>query len=116
MVRVVSQVRWLRLRASALNPRTTRKAVEFDGYRSRRNCECGRDSGSLGPRRVDSLRPIPTANRKDLLAQDAAGLFYYCGGVLLDGTPCGPTGASPGFNLRQHPFTMSPVGRLTWPE
>jgi hypothetical protein len=95
------------------------------------NLRRNRDPDSLGPRRVDSLRPIPTANRKDPLAQnvDAAGLFYcstsllatatlprYCGGVLLDGTPCGPTGASPGFNLRQHPFTMSPCGKLTCAE
>src|SRR5271165_4864457 len=35
MVHVVSQVRWLRLRASALNPRTTRNAVEFEGPRAR---------------------------------------------------------------------------------
>jgi len=26
---------------------------------------------------VDSLRPIPTANRKDPLAPCAAGLFYW---------------------------------------
>ena len=56
-----------------------------------------------------------TANRKDPQAQCAAGLFY-CGGVLLDGKPCGPTGASPGLSLRQQPLTMSPVGRLTCAE
>jgi hypothetical protein len=26
--------------------------------------------------------------------------------VLLDGTPCGPTGASSAFNLRQQPLTI----------
>src|SRR5271169_1987429 len=40
----------------------------------------------------------------------------HCGGVLLDGKPCGPTGASPSLNLRQQPFTMSPCGKLTWAE
>ena len=44
------------------------------------------------------------------------GRCAHCGGVLLDGRPCGPTGASPGFSLRQQPLTMSPCGKLTCAE
>src|SRR5271166_1785192 len=40
----------------------------------------------------------------------------HCIGVLLDGRPCGPTGASPGFNFRQQPLTMSPSGKFTCAE
>lgn len=50
------------------------------------------------------------------LANPCGSRRAHCEGVLLDGRPCGPTGASPGFSLRQQPLTMSPCGKLTCAE
>src|SRR6185437_9927718 len=42
-----------------------------------------------------------------------AGTF---GAAAVCCSPCLPTTASPGFNLRQQPLTMSPCGRFTCAE
>ena len=71
-------------------------------------CERSTRPSQGGPRRADAHRRVFFARRRirglQLILRvnpriSATGALAYCGGVRLEGSPCGPTGASDAADL-----------------